>query len=126
MYFFVDFSCYKMCFYNSLFCNLIRNTGGKKKNRSSSFQKSSWSSSSSSSALPAFASLLAPPLAPEKNIQWICPDLAQLQGSGPAASLTKYLREGLALLPNLAPVKDQYSGKSLRKGDFLSLSSISF
>ena len=115
MNFFVDFLCYKMCFYNSLFCHLIASMGGAMKKRTSHLPQSS--STLSKPVIPAFASLLAPSSAPEFFFQWFCPDLALLHGSGPAASPSKYLREGLSFLPNLAPVKDQYSGKSLRKGE---------
>ena len=39
-----------------------------------------------------------------------------ITGSGAAASLTKYIKDALALLPAFNNVKDQYTGKSLRKG----------
>ena len=84
----------------------------------------------------------ASPTAKKTDVQWICPDLVTkagksasihvhkylckfvciivyyivITGGGAAASLTKYLKDALALLPAFHHLKDQYTGKSLRKG----------
>ena len=47
--------------------------------------------------------------------RWIHPELAA-RGYNAASSLTRYVREGLELLPEFKTVKDSYRGKSLRKG----------